>query len=155
VGESSLINLISIVIYIIPSGSTWGATFRSARQAYTAVTRSAIAYGAATWHTPSDNPAVPKGIASKLGTVQNKGLRAVAGTYRATPIRRVEVETFVPPIHIYLDSLVARAQERMKTTGAIELIHRMCQETREVLLRRRKRGRARNSFLEPRHARRA
>src|SRR5436190_18179304 len=34
------------------TASTWGATFTSARQIYSAVIRPALAYGAAVWHPP-------------------------------------------------------------------------------------------------------
>ena len=34
------------------TASTWGATFASARQIYSAIVRPALAYGAAIWHPP-------------------------------------------------------------------------------------------------------
>jgi hypothetical protein len=124
------------------AGSTWGAAFRASRQVYTAVTRSAIAYGAGIWHTPSKGPKKPQGIATKLGPLQNEGLRAVAGTYKATPTRRVELETLVPPIHLYLDDLTARFKGRTNGTLASRVIQTECKAIR-TRLRKKGQGRRR------------
>jgi hypothetical protein len=44
--------------------------------------------------------------------VQNKGLRAVAGAYRATPIRELEKEVLVLLIDIYYSEHRARHIQR-------------------------------------------
>jgi hypothetical protein len=38
----------------------------------------------------------------------------VAGAYRATPICSLEIETFTPPIDLYLDSQLAAFQRRLR-----------------------------------------
>jgi hypothetical protein len=97
------------------TASTWGASFLRARQVYSAVVRPAIAYGAAVWHTPIKGPKeVAQGMAAKLERIQNKCLRVVAGAYKATPIRSLEVETFTPPIDLYLDGRLAAFQKRLE-----------------------------------------
>ena len=63
------------------AASIWGYTLVRAREVYTKVIRSAIAYGAGVIHDPK-RPAVAKGLA----TSQNKGLQRVLGAYKATPI---------------------------------------------------------------------
>jgi hypothetical protein len=62
-----------------------------------------ITYGAAAWLTPerSEKGAVVQAIQK----VQNKGLQAVVGAYRATPIRKLEKEVLVPLINIYCNEL--------------------------------------------------
>src|SRR3982074_3898507 len=84
------------------TASTWGASFLRVRQVYSAVIRPAMAYGAAAWHTPAKGPnGNVQGVAAKLERIQNKCLRVVAGAYRATPIRSLEVETCTPPLDLY------------------------------------------------------
>src|SRR5258708_6309474 len=98
------------------TASTWGASFLRARQVYSAVVRPAMAYGAAVWHTPAGPNGKVKGVAAKLERIQNKCLRVVAGAYRATPIRSLEIETFTPPIDLHLDSRLAAFQKRLENS---------------------------------------
>ncbi len=49
----------------------------------------------------------PAGAARYLNKYQNKCLRTVAGTYKVIFIRILEVEIYIPPLNIYLDSRVA------------------------------------------------
>lgn len=37
------------------AASTWGATLNKARQAYTAIVRPVVTYGASVWHSPREN----------------------------------------------------------------------------------------------------
>ena len=41
------------------AASTWGATFRHARQVYNSVVRPAVCFGATAWHSPSRTPEKP------------------------------------------------------------------------------------------------
>jgi hypothetical protein len=107
------------------AGSTWGCSLLRAREVYTKVIRSAIAYGASAFHTPSRNNK-PKGIAQDLATAQSRCLRVVAGAYRATPVRSLETETFVPPIDLYLNKRLADFEERLERTGNAALIRTAC-----------------------------
>jgi hypothetical protein len=109
------------------TASTWGASFLRARQVYSAVVGSSLAYGAAIWHSPTKGPdGKAQGIAAKLTSIQNKCLRAVAGAYRATPTRTLEVETHVPPMDLYLDSRLAAFQNRLASSGVGQLIEKAC-----------------------------
>jgi hypothetical protein len=51
-----------------------------------------------------------------LRTIQNSRLRTVAGAYRATPIRSFQVETYIPPVDIYLNSRVKAFQRRVENS---------------------------------------
>jgi hypothetical protein len=57
-------------------------------------------------------------VVQAIQKVQNKGLRAVAGAYRATPIRELEKEVLVPPIDIYCSELCARHIRRTYSLSA-------------------------------------
>jgi hypothetical protein len=109
---------------------TWGATFSHSRQIYSAMVRSALTFGATAWHTPSGKPERVKGSALKLEKFQNKCLRMVAGAYKATPIRRLETETFTPPLAIYLDRQVAAYQLRHKNSDCQKAIRQACKKIR-------------------------
>jgi len=72
------------------------------------VVRPGLAYGAVVWHTPAKDPiGKARGIAAKLERIQNKCPRIVVEAYRATPIKTLEAEAYVPPIDLYLDSRLA------------------------------------------------
>ena len=62
------------------AASTWGCSLARARVLYTAVIRSAVAYGAAaTFHQPSERG--PVGVSRSLATQQNRCLRVITGAY--------------------------------------------------------------------------
>jgi Reverse transcriptase (RNA-dependent DNA polymerase) len=105
------------------AASTWGCSLARAREVYTKAIRSAIAYGASAYHTPADpQKQSPRGIARQLLTTQSSCLRVVAGAYRATPVRSLETETWVPPLDIYLSKRVADFEARLVSTGKAELL---------------------------------
>ena len=114
------------------AAKTWGPGLIRAREVYTKCIRSAIAYGASSFHLPTHAEDKPKGITERLSKAQNRSLRIVAGAYKATPIRSLETETWVPPLDLYLNKRLADFEARLgtplqgssttgvpKTTGAI------------------------------------
>ena len=82
------------------TASTWGATMVKARQLYIAIIRSAIGYAAPIWFTTGRRPGKRSTAAMKLATYQNQALRIVTGAYKATRIRQLETEAFIPPVDI-------------------------------------------------------
>jgi hypothetical protein len=109
------------------TASTWGATLAKARQIYTAVIRSSIAYAAPIWHKPPNCATKPCGPASKLQKHQNQCLRIVTGAYKATPIRQLETESFIPPLDLWLNGRLALFQARLERTGIAQLIRNACE----------------------------
>ena len=95
------------------AAKTWGPGLIRAREVYTKCIRSAIAFGAASYHTPTRAEDKPKGITASLYKAQNRSLRIVAGAYRATPIRSLETETWVPPLDLYLNKRLADFEARL------------------------------------------
>lgn len=112
------------------AASTWGCSFARAREIYTKVIRSALAYGAAAWHTPSTKALGPS---REFAAVQNRCLRRVSGAYKATPIRMLETEAAVAPLHLYLNKRVAEFVRRSEETGKAQLIRSACKTAAGIL----------------------
>ena len=73
-----------------------------------------------------------------IKTLQNHGLRAVAGAYKATPIRELEKEVLVPPIELYCNELRAQHLRRTYSSPVGEFIQNQCKAIRGRLQRRRR-----------------
>jgi hypothetical protein len=95
-----------------------------------------ITYRAAAWLTPkrSEKGAVVQAIQK----VQNKGLRAVTGAYRATLIRELKKKVLVLLINIYCSELRAKHIRRTYSLPAEVFIQEQCKIIRERLRRRRR-----------------
>lgn len=107
------------------AAKTWGPGLIRAREVYTKCIRSAIAYGASSYHEPTESKGRPEGVAKELGKAQNRSLRVVAGAYRAAPIRALETEAWVPPPRYLPHQETGRFREANQgaqvRTGAIGL----------------------------------
>ena len=119
------------------AASTWGCRLGQAREIYTKVVRSAIAYGASTFHTPTNTHGKARGAARGLAREQSACLRIVLGAYKATPIRSLETQAAVPPLDIYLNERVARFEARLETTGMAGRIRTACARVARTLPKRR------------------
>lgn len=63
----------------------------------------------------------------------------ISGAYKATPIRTLETETFIPPLNLYIDSRIAAFQERLEKSPAYKTIQDAAQTiARRLRLNRRK-----------------
>ncbi|EAQ86126.1 hypothetical protein CHGG_07379 [Chaetomium globosum CBS 148.51] len=100
------------------AASTWGLGLAKAREVYTKCIRSALAYGAPSFHILTDvgGEPVKKGITKALGKAQNKSLRILAGAFKYTPIRNLETEAWVPPLDLYLNKRLADFETRLQRT---------------------------------------
>ena len=96
------------------TAKTWGLGLAKAREVYTKCIRSALAYGASSFHTPTKRGGKPATSTKALRKAQNKSLRIVAGAFKATPIRNLETETWVPPLDLYLNKRLADFEARLK-----------------------------------------
>jgi hypothetical protein len=52
--------------------------------------------------------------ARRLAKAQTQNLRTVAGAYKATPIRNLETETWVPPLDLYLNKRLVDFEARLQ-----------------------------------------
>ena len=93
-----------------------------ARHIYQAIVHLALSYRVALWHQPIGNTSKPKGLAAKLQKQQNQGLRTVLGAFKATPIRQLETESYVPPLDLWLNGRIARFQARMEHSGIAQKV---------------------------------
>lgn len=122
------------------TASTWGATMLKARQLYIAVVRSAIGYAAYIWFTTGRRPGKRSTAVSKLAIHQNQALRIVTRAYKATRVRQLETETFIPLVDIWLAARRADFYWRLERSGMAKLIFTLCAPIRrQVLNRNRKR----------------
>jgi len=99
------------------AAKTWGPGLIRARELYTKVVRSTIAYGASAYHQPTPVGGKPRGLATQLEKEQNGCLLVVIGAYKATLIRNLEVETLVPPLDLYLNKRLAEFEGRLAQSG--------------------------------------
>jgi hypothetical protein len=81
------------------------------------------------------------GLAGKLAKYQNQGLRQVLGAFKATPIRQLGTEAYVPPLDLWLNGRIARFQARLQQTGIARQIKDACTAIRIQLRTRRQRRR--------------
>ena len=95
------------------AAKTWGPGLIRARELYTKVVRSTIAYGASAYHQPTPVGGKPRGLARQLEKEQNGCLLVVTGAYQATLIRNLEVKTLVPPLDLYLNKRLAEFKGRL------------------------------------------
>ena len=95
------------------AGKTWGPGLARCREVYTKCIRSAVAYGASSFHTPTPPAGKPTGLAKHLAKAQNRSLRIVAGAYKATPLRYLKAEIWVPLLDLYFNKRLADFEDRI------------------------------------------
>jgi hypothetical protein len=78
-----------------------------------------------------------KTVVNKLKTLQGKFLRTVTGSYRATSTEAVEIETYIQPIDIFLDGLVAKATLRVCASQTSQIIDEATRCIRQQMRSRR------------------
>ena len=120
------------------AAASWGFSLPRAREVYAKVIRSAMAYGATAFHKVTEPGGNAVGIAGSLRKEQTQCLRTVAGAYRATPVRALETETFVPPLDLYLNGRVAQFEGRIEESGMGQLIRDSCATIARKLRNRRR-----------------
>ena len=91
------LNLMKII-----SSRDWGADLSSLRTFYLAFIRSKIIYAAEIWSSCSDTHL------QKLCRIQNTALRLITGALKSTPIAAMEIEADIPPLDLYIDSVILR-----------------------------------------------
>jgi Reverse transcriptase (RNA-dependent DNA polymerase)/Endonuclease-reverse transcriptase len=122
------------------AASTWGVSISRAREVYIKVIRSALAYGASIWHTPSGEKE-PRGPAKQLMATQSHCLRIAAGAYQATPVHCLETELAIPPLDLYLDQRKAEYERAFQISDKSRLVSDWCSKISRWLLRHRRRRR--------------
>ncbi len=108
---------------------TWEAIFTKARQVYSAVVRSEIAFEASVWHQ-RDKKDELSSKECRLETLQNQTLCHVAEAFKRVNIETLETETYMSSLHVHLNmlqnkiTLHSRVNDRtQEIRQACELIH--------------------------------
>ena len=58
------------------------------------------------------------------------------GAFKATPIRQLEIESYVPPLDLWLNGRIARFQARMEHSGIAQKVRDACSTIRARILHR-------------------
>lgn len=90
------------------AASTWGLRTLELRQLYQAVVLPQLGYAASAWWGDLTSKQI-----NALHAVQKEGLRVATGAFRATARTALEVEIFIPPIHLNLQHTVNQTTLRM------------------------------------------
>jgi len=83
---------------------TWEAIFTKARQVYSAVMRSEIAFEASIWYQ-RDKKDELLSKECKLETLQNQTLHHVTKVFKRVSIKTLETETYINSLHVHLNML--------------------------------------------------
>jgi len=83
---------------------TWRVIFTKARQVYSAVVRSEIAFEASVWHQ-RDKKDELLSKERRLETLQNQTLHHVAKAFKRVNIETLKTETYMSSLHIHLNML--------------------------------------------------
>jgi|SRR5579862_451973 len=96
-----------------------------------------MVYGAPVWHVPSDTPAKgARGTAKNLQKHQQNCLRVVLGAFKSTAVTKLEIESYVPPLDLWLNGRVACYQARLELSGVGQQIRDACAVIRGRILAR-------------------
>ena len=105
------------------TASTWGTTLLKARQLYMAIIRASLTYGASAWHSPNLQS---KDIAKDLQKHQNIGLRIVLGAFKRCSTSQLHTESYVPPLHLWLNGKIALFHASIEASGIRAQIKDAC-----------------------------
>ena len=73
------------------------------------------------WHLPKKSSKKSTTLIAKLATLQNKCLRSITGTYKATNTKVLEAESGVIPLDIHLDQAVSRSRDAPRCSEIMKL----------------------------------
>ncbi len=83
---------------------TWETIFTKAKQVYSAVVRSEIAFKASVWHQ-HDKEKELSGKKCRLETLQNQTLHHVVKAFKRVSIETLEIEMYISSLHVHLNML--------------------------------------------------
>ncbi len=120
---------------------TWEAIFTKARQVYSAVVRSEIAFEVSVWHQ-RDKKDELSSKECKLETLQNQTLHHVAKAFKRVSIETLKTETYTSSLHVYLNMLQNKIMLHSEVNDwtqeirqAYELIHAYLTKVNRVISR--------------------
>ncbi len=111
---------------------TWEAIFTKARQVYSAVVRSEIAFEASVWHQ-RDKKDELSSKERRLETLQNQILRHVAEAFKRVSIETLETETYTSSLHVHLNMLQNKITLHSRVNDRMQEIRQACELIRARL----------------------
>ena len=113
---------------------TWEAIFTKARQVYSAVVRSEIAFEASVWHQ-RDKKDELSSKERKLKTLQNQTLHHVAEAFKRVSIETLKAETYTSSLHVHLNMLQNKITLHSWINDRMQEIRQACELIRARLTR--------------------
>jgi len=104
---------------------TWRAIFTKARQVYSAVVRSEIAFETSVWHQ-RDKKNELSSKEHRLETLQNQTLHHVAEVFKRVSIETLETETYTSSLHVHLNMLQNKIMLRSRVNNRTQEIRQAC-----------------------------
>jgi len=111
---------------------TWEAIFTKARQVYSAVVRSEIAFEASVWHQ-RDKKDELLSKECRLETLQNQTLHHVAEAFKRVNIETLETETYMSSLHVHLNMLQDKITLHSWINDRMQEIRQACELIRARL----------------------
>ncbi len=105
---------------------TWRAIFTKARQVYSAVVRSEIAFEASVWHQ-HDKKDELSSKEHRLETLQNQTLCHVAEVFKRVNIETLEAETYMSLLHVHLNMLQNKVTLHSRVDDRTQEIRQACE----------------------------
>ncbi len=113
---------------------TWEAIFTKARQVYSAIVRSEIAFEASVWHQ-RDKKDELLSKECRLETLQNQTLCHVAKAFKRVSIETLETETYISSLHVHLNMLQNKITLHSRVNDRMQEIRQACKLIRARLTR--------------------
>jgi hypothetical protein len=100
------------------TGSVWGASLMAMRKVYQAVVVPQILYGISACYCPAAKT-IPawemKRIVSEFTKIQRRAAILISGALKSTSAAALNVELFLPPIHLRIDQITQETAIRIQT----------------------------------------
>ncbi len=104
---------------------TWEAIFTKARQIYSAIIRSEIAFEASVWHQwEKERKLLNK--EHRLETLQNQTLHHITETFKRVSIKTLKVEMYTSSLHVHLNMLQDKIMLRSWVNDCTQKIRQAC-----------------------------
>ena len=107
------------------TASIWGPLFRHTHLLYTAVVRPTMLYGAQIWGIEPSGNLLAKSSLVPLVKLQNQCLHRITEAYKRTPRTVLECKAAVPPLDLYIDTVVMQRTVTVQSHPVEKNIHQI------------------------------
>ncbi len=113
---------------------TWEAIFTKAKQVYSVIVRSEIAFEASVWHQ-RDKKYELSNKECRLKTLQNQTLHHIAEAFKRVNIETLETETYTSSLHVHLNMLQNKIMLHNRVNDRTQEIRQACKLIRARLMK--------------------